>query len=211
MTEFWETSFQAKKAMWGDLPAESAILASKLFSERGYRHVLIPGIGYGRNASPFLDAGMNVTGIEISETAVAMAKAGLGAGLIIHYGSVAGMPFDDTQYDAVFSFALIHLLDQAERAKFIASCFAQLRPGGTMIFTTIAETAPMFGRGIKISERLYETMPGVRLFFYDAQSITQEFGRKGLERFYPISEPAKHMPDSSNLDFLWIQCLKNDM
>ena len=80
-----------------------------------------------------------------------------------------------------------------------------------MIFTTIAETAPMFGRGIKISERLYETMPGVRLFFYDAQSITQEFGRKGLERFYPISEPAKHMPDSSNLDFLWIQCLKNDM
>ena len=33
------------------------------------KDILIPGVGYGRNAKVFIDNGINVTGIEISKTA----------------------------------------------------------------------------------------------------------------------------------------------
>ncbi len=210
MAEFWEESFQEKKAMWGDAPTDSAIHAAELFKTRGYNDVLIPGIGYGRNAKPFLDSGMDVAGIEISETALLMARENFGSKLRIFHGSAADMPFEDRLYDGIFSFALIHLLNEADRQKLITASYAQLREGGCMIFVTIADTAPMFGTGTKISDRLFETMPGVRLFFYDAASIEREFGSFGLKSFRPVSEPAKHTTGKSHLDFLWIECLKQD-
>ncbi|MBM9500194.1 class I SAM-dependent methyltransferase [Leptospira sp. 201903071] len=176
MGEFWETSFQEKKAMWGNSPADSAIRASELFKKRGYKEILIPGIGYGRNAKPFLDAGMNVTGIEISETAIVMAKESIGPSVKIFRGSVSGMPFEEKQYDGIFSFALIHLLNEEERRKLISTSYSLLKANGCMIFISIAETSPMFGTGKKLSDRLYETRPGVRLFFYDEAAIDREFG-----------------------------------
>ena len=53
--------------MWGFEPAESAILVKDFFVEEKLKDILIPGIGYGRNAKIFLENGINVTGIEIDE------------------------------------------------------------------------------------------------------------------------------------------------
>jgi len=188
--------------MWGPSATDSALRAAAAFREKGYKEVLIPGIGYGRNAQPFLAAGMAVTGIEISATALASLKETFGSKISTFHGSVTDMPFEQKLYDGIFSFALIHLLNEHERHKFIAACFAQLKAGGTMVIVSIADTAPMFGTGVKIAERLYETMPGVRLFFYDEASIRREFGAYGLANFQPISEP-------TGLDFLWIECRKD--
>jgi SAM-dependent methyltransferase len=44
----------------------------------GLNKILIAGFGYGRNAKVFTDNGIKVTGIEISETAIDLAKK--------HYG-----------------------------------------------------------------------------------------------------------------------------
>lgn len=192
--------------MWGDEPADSAIRAAELFKMRRYREILLPGIGYGRNAQPFLDAGMRVTGIEISETAIRLARERF-PGVEIFHGSVNQMPFASRCYDAIFCYALIHLLDEPARKNFIAGCYEHLAPGGSMIFISIADTAPMFGTGIRISDRLYETMPGVRLFFYDDYSIDREFFPYGLSSFDLISEPPTR-PGSPRLDFLWIECSK---
>ncbi len=74
MTEFWESSFIEKQTMWGFKPAESAVAAKDIFIQEKVKEVLIPGIGYGRNAQIFLDAGMDVTGIEISKTAIDLAR-----------------------------------------------------------------------------------------------------------------------------------------
>ena len=77
MAEFWETAFRKMQLAWGLEPTVSAGLAAERFAAAGARDVLIPGIGYGRNARPFLDRGMAVTGIEIAETAIALARDGL--------------------------------------------------------------------------------------------------------------------------------------
>ena len=115
MTEFWESSFNQKKEMWGFEPSVCAVLAKDFCVEKSVKNVLIPGIGYGRNAQVFREAGMEVTGIEISKTAIELARKHYGDDMVIHNGSVTAMPFDDRKYDGIFCHALIHLLDSDER------------------------------------------------------------------------------------------------
>ena len=105
MTEFWEKNFKEKQEMWGLQPANSAVITSKLFAENKYKTILIPGVGYGRNAQAFIAQGMDVTGIEISKTAIELAEKEFGQSIKIYHGSVKDMPFDDEFYDGVLSHA----------------------------------------------------------------------------------------------------------
>ncbi len=81
MTEFWEASFIENQMMWGFEPSDSAILTKDFFLEKKVKDILIPGIGYGRNAKVFIDNEIDVTGIEISKTAIDLARK---EGLNIH-------------------------------------------------------------------------------------------------------------------------------
>src|SRR5690606_20931655 len=114
MTEFWEQAFRNKQEMWGSEPAKSTVLTKDLFVEHEIKNVLIPGIGYGRNAKIFLKSGMTITGIEISQTAIELAHKHFGNDLTIYHGSVTDMPYDDKLYDGIFCFGLIYLLDKNE-------------------------------------------------------------------------------------------------
>jgi 2-polyprenyl-3-methyl-5-hydroxy-6-metoxy-1,4-benzoquinol methylase len=138
MIDFWEHNFKEKQTMWGFEPAESAIKVKDFFVREKANEILIPGIGYGRNARIFLEKGIDVTGIEISETAIRLAQEN-NLGVTIYHGSVADMPFDSKLYSGIFSYALIHLLNSRERKKFISDCYNQLKCGGYMFFATISK------------------------------------------------------------------------
>ncbi|MCM3584758.1 class I SAM-dependent methyltransferase [Mesobacillus maritimus] len=207
MTEFWESSFIENQLMWGFEPSDSAILVKDFFLEKHVNEILIPGIGYGRNAKVFLDNGINVTGIEISRTAIELARQN-GLSIPIFHGSVSDMPFEDKLYVGIFSYALIHLLNKSERVKLIQDCYHQLKPNGFMIFTTISKEAPMYGKGKQIGKDYFETMNGVKMFFYDEDSVKQEFGNYGLVEISEVVEPHKDKEDKPPFKFLMITCKK---
>lgn len=196
--EFWEAAFIEKQEMWGWEPANSAVIARDLFVENGVMNVLIPGIGYGRNAGVFTQSGILVTGIEISSTAIAIAQKRFN-NLPVYHGSVTDMPFDQQEYDGIFCHALIHLLDTGERTKLIKDCYDTLRNGGYMIFTAISKEAPTYGQGKLIGEDRYEQFGGVRMYFYDEASIQAEFGTAGLYEIERVTE---------NYPFYLIKCRK---
>lgn len=207
MTEFWEASFIEKQTMWGFEPSDSAILTKDFFLEKDIKDILIPGIGYGRNAKVFLDNGINVTGIEISKTAIELAREN-GIDINIYHGSAADMPFDNKVYDGIFSYGLIHLLDKTEREKLIKECYNSLKPNGYMIFTTVSKEIPMYGRGNKLGEEYFEVMEGLKMFFYDDNSVKQEFGDYGLIEISEINEPHKKSKNDSLMKFIVIKCKK---
>ncbi|WP_129688581.1 class I SAM-dependent methyltransferase [Gottfriedia acidiceleris] len=207
MTEFWESSFIENQMMWGYEPSDSAILTKDFFLEKKVQDVLIPGIGYGRNAKIFTDNGINVTGIEISKTAIELARQN-GINFTIFHGSVTDMPFDQKLYDGIFCYALIHLLNNHEREKFIKDCYNQLKPNGYMVFTTISKDAPMFGKGKQLDKDYYEIMEGVKMFFYGSDSIKQEFGNYGLIEVSEILEPHKNMESKLPFKFTMVKCQK---
>lgn len=197
--EFWESSFIEKQEMWGFEPSNSAVLTKDFFVQKSVKNMLIPGIGYGRNAQIFKDNGIAVTGIEISKTAIEMARKHYGLGMTIYHGSVTAMPFDKDQYDGIFCYALIHLLDADERKKLISDCYNQLSENGYMVFTAISKEAPTYGKGKFVSKDRYEIFAGVNMFFYDKESIASEFNNAGL---FEITEISEHQP------FFLIKCKK---
>lgn len=199
MTEFWEDNFREKQEMWGLEPVDSAVITKDFFLEKGVKDILIPGIGYGRNAQVFNTNGIEVSGIEISETAIALARKHYGPEMTIYHGSVNEMPFDTNQYDGIFCHALIHLLDRDERAKLIQNCYEQLTENGYMVFTVISKEADTYGQGKYISKDRFELFGGVNMFFYDKETIQEEFGSAGL---FEITEINEHYP------FYLIKCKK---
>jgi SAM-dependent methyltransferase len=199
--EFWESSFIEKQEMWGLGPSHSAVLAKDFFIQESVKNILVPGIGYGRNAQIFRDNGITVTGIEISKTAIEMARKHYGTDMVIYHGSVTDMPFDDCRYDGIFCYALIHLLDSNDREKLIRDCYNQLADDGYMIFTAISKEAPTYGKGKFVSQDRYEIFEGMKMFFYDRESIHAEFGKAGL---FEITEVTENFP------FFLIKCRKMD-
>lgn len=197
--EFWEKSFIEKQEMWGFEPSTSALLTKDLFLQQSVKNILIPGIGYGRNAQIFRDNGIVVTGIEISQTAIDMARKHYGTDMTIYHGSVTDMPYDTYQYDGIFCYALIHLLDSSERKKLIHDCYHQLTGNGLMVFTAISKEAHTYGQGKFISKDRYEIFDGVNMFFYDRESIREEFSNAGL---FEITEVTENYP------FFLITCRK---
>lgn len=205
---FWESSFIDKQAMWGFEPADSTLLAKDFFIKEGIKDILIPGIGYGRNAKVFIDNGIKVTGIEISKTAIDLAKAHYGNSMKIYHGSVTDMPFDQHHYEGIFSYGLIYLLDEDERKKLIRDCYDQLQPNGYLFFSVISKNSPNYGIGTQIGKDRFEATRGAKIFFYDNESVQEEFGEYGLTDFFEIEEPNKTMPGKSSFRFIIIKCRK---
>lgn len=195
--EFWESNFIEKKEMWGFEPSHSAVLTKDFFVGKSVKNMLIPGISYGRNAGIFTDNGIDVTGIEISKTAIELAGKHYGPAMTIYHGSVTDMPFDNCRYDGIFCYALIHLLDTDERLKLIRDCFNQLSENGYMVFAAISKEAHTYGKGKLISRDRYEVFDGVKMFFYDRDSIQAEFGNAGLIEITEVNE---------NYPFFLIKC-----
>lgn len=198
--EFWESSFIEKQEMWGFEPSKSAVLTKDFFVRESVKNILIPGIGYGRNAQIFRDNGIAVTGIEISKTAIEMARKHYGTSMTIYHGSVTDMPFDTCRYDGIFCYALIHLLDSSEREKLIRDCYYQLSDNGYMVFTVISKEAATYGKGTFVSKDRYEIFEGVKMFFYDREAIQAEFGKAGLLEIAEVIE---------NFPFFLITCRKS--
>ena len=199
MTEFWEEAFKDKQEMWGLEASRSTLIAKDFFVQQNAKNILIPGIGYGRNAQPFVENGMNVTGIEISLTAIDLAQKHFENTLTIYHGSVTEMPFDNNLYDGIYCYGLIYLLDKDERKKLIQDCFNQLTENGYMVFTAITKDAQTYGQGTLISKDRFEMFGGVKIFFYDKETVEEEFGEFGLFETTEVNE---------NYPFHLIKCTK---
>lgn len=205
---FWESSFEKNQAMWGFTPALSAGIVKDFFLQQGIKNILIPGIGYGRNASVFVSCGISVTGIEISKTAIDIANKYFNPPLKIFQGSVTEMPFDRTIYEGIFCYGLLYLLDATQRKKMLSDCYNQLKPGGWMVFTVISKNSSNYGIGKKVGENTFEIGKGGQLFFYDELAVQNEFGVFGTSDIIEIEEPNNSLAAKSSFKFFLVKCHK---
>lgn len=208
MHDFWDSSFIQHKAMWGFDPTNTAIYAKDFLIHRKVKNVLIPGIGYGRNAKIFIDFGIKVTGIEISKTAINIASENYGNTMLIHHGSVTEMPFDNKIYDSIFCHGLLYLLDPLQRKKMIDDCCNQLKENGWMLFSVLSKKTPTYGKGKRIGIDTFEIANGGKIFFYDERTIQQEFGEKGLIDVVEIHEQVDAVTNKPAFIFYLVICKK---
>jgi SAM-dependent methyltransferase len=209
MKEYWESRFKNEGAMWKSDASDSAIFALDLFKKERIKDILIPGFGYGRNASLFIDNGIRVTGIEISQSAIELARAN-GLACPVHHGSVTSMPFNNQEYEGIFCYALIHLLNRAERLNFLRACYSQLKTGGVMIFTITSKKSVLYGRGKYLSKDRFQITEGLKVYFYNEETVLKEFSGFGIVECRDIKEPVKFMEGEAPIDMILVICKKKE-
>lgn len=207
MVDYWESRFKNEGAMWKFEPSDSAIIAMDLFRSNIINKILIPGCGYGRNMKIFYDNGFEVTGIEISKSAIEIAQVN-GLNCKFYHGSVLLMPFDSEQYEGVFCYALIHLLNKNERRAFIQSCWNQLKVGGLMLFIVASKEMSLYGSGKLLSKDRYEISKGLKVYFYDNIGVAKEFSDFGIVECKEIEEPIKYVEGQEPIKLIRIICRK---
>jgi SAM-dependent methyltransferase len=207
MNTFWEERFSEEGKIWGNSPSRTAGYAIELFKKTGVHAVLIPGSGYGRNAEAFARAGFEVTGIEISETAVSLARVG-SSDVRYYSGSVLDMPFDNGVYDGIYSFNVLHLFRKSDRVKFLQQCREQLKEGGLIFFVVFSDKESSYGTGRRVEENTFESKPGREVHYYSEEDLVSEF--KGLEIIETgmMEDPEEHGTEGKHIHLLRYICAR---
>ena len=78
-----------------------------------------------------------------------------------------------------------------------------------MIFSVTSKKTESFGKGKYLSKDRFEIEPGLKVFFYDPESIVREFSPFGLVEFNEIDEPIKYMKGFDPVKLNFVLCKKH--
>jgi SAM-dependent methyltransferase len=193
MKDYWNNRFKDEGVIWSNNSSQSALFANKKFKDYLIKNILILGIGYGRNARPFIENGYVVSGIEIADEAIKILNNSDLKNKIekIYQGSLLDIPFDNKHYDAIFSFNVIHLFKEFDRYTIIEKCRNILNPNGLIFFTAMSELDFDFGKGVEIENSTFDKK-GKPVHFFNDSDIKEHFKDFDLIETGLINEPEKH-------------------
>jgi hypothetical protein len=174
MKDYWNQRFRREGKIWGGIPSSTAIYAKELFIRNKIKKILIPGVGYGRNAKYFVGEGFDVTGIEISEEALKL-SFNCDFGIRYYRGSVLDMPFNTDLYDAIYCFNVLHLFLEDDRKLFIKKSYDQIIKNGLVFFTVFSEKESSFGKGREVEINTFESKPGRPIHYFTEQDLKDHF------------------------------------
>jgi len=106
------------------------------FDEARGKRVLEIGVGAGSDFRNWVENGAHVTGVDLTEAAVRLTSEHLkvkGLETVNHELRLADaehLPFEDDTYDIVYSYGVLHVTPDTERA--FAEAYRVLKPGGQL-------------------------------------------------------------------------------
>jgi len=91
-------------------------LIQKLADQKKGGRLLDIGCGTGMSLAPFLDQGINLTGIDPSPYMLDKAATRLGSRVDLHRGSAEDLPFDDNAFDTALFFTSLEFTERPAKA-----------------------------------------------------------------------------------------------
>src|SRR5512133_90472 len=119
----WDASYHDGPAPWDVGQPQPAIV--RLASKGGFAGtVLDAGCGTGENALYLASLGLSVLGVDVAETALAMARAkATDRGIKVEFAAADALQLErlGRKFDTVLDVGLFHAFDRDERARYAAS------------------------------------------------------------------------------------------
>lgn len=143
----WDASYHDGLAPWDIGHPQPAIarLASKgAFSGA----VLDAGCGTGENALHIASMGLSVLGVDVAETALAIArKKAAERGIKVEFAAADGLQLEllGHKFDTVVDSGLFHTFDGDERIRYVASLASVTKDGGTVYVLCFSDDGPETG------------------------------------------------------------------
>jgi ubiquinone/menaquinone biosynthesis C-methylase UbiE len=141
-------------------------------------------VGSGNGAAPIAVAqrfGLEVTGVDIDPEQIALARAAAQGVPGVRFMTLDGrsLPFDDGEFDIVFSNKVTHHI--ANWGEALAEMVRVLKPGGYLLYSDLALPAPL--------AQLGEAIAGAWYGFPNQQAIEAFAAEHGLEAIWQSARP----------------------
>jgi SAM-dependent methyltransferase len=143
----WDASYQDGRAPWDIGQPQPAIV--RLASEGGFAGtVLDAGCGTGENALLAASLGLSVLGVDVAETALAIAREKVSErGIEVEFAAADAFHLDrlGRMFDTVLDCGLFHTFDGDERPGYAASLASAIRHDGTLYVLCFSDDGPDTG------------------------------------------------------------------
>ena len=161
------------------------------------------GCGAGNYAVYFAGQGFEVTGVDVSPTAIELARENaVEAGVECTFlaADVLGdLREIEEDFDFIYDWMLLHHIFPEERPKYVKNVNRLLRSGGRYLSCCFSEKDPQFGG----TGKFRQTSLGTVLFFSSEQEIKELFEPYfKLEELNTIEFPGKFAPHRAVFAFM---------
>ncbi|MFI6996668.1 class I SAM-dependent methyltransferase [Nocardia sp. NPDC050175] len=141
----WDASYQDGPAPWDvDRPQPAIVRVASGFAGT----VLDVGCGSGENALYVASLGFSVVGIDVAETALAIARAKAAErGIEVDFVVADGFQLTrlGRRFDTVVDCGMFHTCDADERPEYVASLRSTIAHGGTLYVLCFSDIGPDVG------------------------------------------------------------------
>ena len=208
----WNQAYIASGAIWGDTPSEVARIALEHLRRNGHDapvEVLDIGCGYGRDAL-YLARHLpgRVTGIDLSEQALEMARASLAeSGLTnatFHARDLRELSLGEG-YDVVLVSNLYHLCRPEMRNELRSAIRRVLRPGGWLFLNALSTADPEeYGQGEPVIGDPNAFEADKYRHFSSEDELRRTFGYVELPALYEHAYDEPHPGARTHQHIAWI-------
>lgn len=143
----WDASYHDGPAPWDVGRPQPAVV--RLASQGGFAGaVLDAGCGTGENALHVASLGLPVLGVDVAETALAIAREQAAArGIEAEFAVADALRLErlGRTFGTVLDCGLFHTFDGGERPAYVASLASVIEPGGTLYVLCLSDEGPDIG------------------------------------------------------------------
>lgn len=138
--------------------------------------VLELGCGDGKTLAMLVSAGFNVTGIDVSPSAINLARKKVGGKKArLFVGDVCNLPFSPNSFDAVVAVHVLDHLTAKERRKAAAECRRVLKKNGLLLFQGFSSRDLRFGQGKKVELRTFRRQNNIWYHYFTSGEVKKLF------------------------------------
>lgn len=148
----WETSYQNLKDIWG-LEPEYTLEQYRSLVKAG--KILDLGIGEGRNMAQFAMNGHDITGVDVSKTALdrcASLLGGMETNCTLHEGPIESFSIDPNTYSLIVSTWSLNFMKKSDALQIVQNCLEGLENEGLLYIGVFSTEDPQ----MKSYEKHYE-------------------------------------------------------
>ena len=137
--------------------------------------------GSGEAAAPWLDAGFQVTGLDVSPLALELAEK-RHPGMQRVEGLAEDPPLENGSFDAIQLSVALHEFPRPAREQVLQSCLRLLKPGGWLVLVDLHPAGPWLQIPQQIFCALFETDTALAMLEDDLPSQLTQLGFTNVEQ-----------------------------
>ena len=137
--------------------------------------------GSGEAAAPWLEAGFQVTGLDIAPRALDLAAKRHPALQLVE-GLAENPPLPDGQFAAIQLSVALHEFPRSDRAQLLQSCHRLLQPEGWLVVVDLHPAGPLLKLPQQLFCALFETDTAISMMEDDLPAQLEEIGFASIDQ-----------------------------